>query len=101
MSTAPAGDPQVLRGVANVSWTPVSTELGAFVAKLQGTAGLDGKRIVVVCKHDALEMPAGASLDAAQEKAIELATAYKAPAFILKPIRKVDPPRDAVTTELE
>ena len=46
------------------------------------------------------EMPTDATLESATEKAEALAHQHSTEAYILKPVRKVAPKRDVVTTDL-
>jgi hypothetical protein len=57
-----------------------------------------GTKPVVVCGSVIVEAD---SLDKAQEKAEELAHQHQTAAYILKPITKVSPKREVVTTSLE
>lgn len=57
----------------------------------------DGTKPVVICR-DLFEQVE--TLEAAQTKAEELAHQHNANAYILKPIRKVAPKRDTVSTDL-
>lgn len=74
----------------------------ALLRSLQSTRHMPyaGNRYIVICNGAVTELPADASVEAAEEKAAELATSTQCPAFVLKPIKKVAPKRETVTTDL-
>jgi hypothetical protein len=59
---------------------------------------LSGNKPIVVCNGQSVECK---DLAEAQAKAEELAHKHGCDAFVLKPVKKVAPKRDVVTTELE
>ena len=61
---------------------------------------LNNNRILIVANGQVTEMPEDATLKAATEKAEQLAHQFQCEAYILKPVRKVAPKRDVITTDL-
>lgn len=62
-----------------------------------GAKNVKGDKYAVVCGGQQFDFD---KLEEAQAKAEELAHQHNANAFILKPIKKVAPKRDVVTTDL-
>lgn len=60
----------------------------------------NGNRLLIVCNGQVTELPEAATLDLAQSQAESLAHKHQSEAYILKPVRKVAPKRDVVTTDL-
>ncbi len=65
-----------------------------------GPTMYSGNRYIVICAGSITELPEGATFEAATEKAESLAHQHQSEAFVLKPVRKVAPKRDVVTTDL-
>lgn len=58
---------------------------------------MDGSKPVVVCNGGSVEAK---DMDDAQAKAEELANKHSATAYILKPVKKVSPKREVVTSDI-
>jgi hypothetical protein len=71
--------------------------MNATVAAVSGGVKMDGNKPIVVCGGEAREAK---DMEAAQSLAESLAHSKSADAYILKPVRRVAPKRDVVTTEL-
>ena len=72
-------------------------EMAFRQAQTQGASKMTGNKPVVICNGQSFECK---DMDEAQSKAETLAHQHSADAFILKPIKKIAPKRDTVTTDL-
>ena len=72
----------------------------ATITSFKVSVQYSGTRFVVICNGAAHEMPVDATLEQATAKAEALAFQHSTEAYILKPVRKVAPKRDVVTTDL-
>lgn len=96
---------QYSNGLANSSnWYQItpstygwSSETITVTMQSGETVAYSGNKPVVICNGQAVEVK---DLDEAQAKAEQLAHQHQADAYILKPIKKVAPKREVVTTEL-
>lgn len=90
---------QKLQEQPQTNWYPAIL-CGTPSITLTEPMSFSGNRYVVICNGQAIELPEDATLEAAQEKAEQQAHKHQSEAYILKPVRKVAPKRDVVTTDL-
>lgn len=97
-----AGELSLYRNGSNVWYQPGALAGNCGTLTVTGISAMAyaGNRYLVVCNGQVHELPAAATLEAAQEKAEQLAHQHQSEAFILKPVRKVAPKRDVVTVDL-
>lgn len=72
--------------------------LARYLSQRQEQKQMSGNKPIVVCNGQATEAK---DLTEAQALAERLAHQHQADAYILKPVKKVAPKRDVVTTDLE
>jgi hypothetical protein len=91
------GNAQKLDSLDAYRITKSNTDLAALLESNKKEVVMDGRKPIVVCGGEAKE---AADMDAAQALAEGLAHSKGADAYILKPVKKVAPKRDVVTTDL-